>query len=237
MPSLYYCLSVRAGCLLTSLWSFLYSLSNIAIASHHISELSALQQTNQTEIFSSATTSFNFLYKVYHKTDLIIHLLILLVNIGVLLSSPGLVLAVLKNIPWLSLPWLLSTLASIICDVTTDIWLLKKAVLTPECSFLLTVELFIVMLQIYSVYCVLQLSSPPPPHLSAGSKVLAGDNKLSIKYHPRMELSRILEESSENTPREAEEMQRKMSSTHEQVLHYPKLKRISLLGNIKTTEV
>ena len=173
MPSLYYCLSVRAGCLLTSLWSFLYSLSNIAIASHHISgklavrvvcdsiqskvvpELSALQQTNQTEIFSSATTSFNFLYKVYHKTgrtslssssqsplpylDLIIHLLILLVNIGVLLSSPGLVLAVLKVVwrhwhgvstinprtspGWVSpgscLPWLLSSVTS---PLTSGCW-------------------------------------------------------------------------------------------------------------------
>ena len=89
MPSLYYCLSVRAGCLVTSLWSLVYSLTNTAIASHHISgdwtwlaAISAVcdsiqskvvlelhpphQQTNQTEIFSSA--SFNFLYKVYYKT-------------------------------------------------------------------------------------------------------------------------------------------------------------------------
>ena len=39
-----------------------------SIQSKVVPELSALQQTNQTEIFSSATTSFNFLYKVYHKT-------------------------------------------------------------------------------------------------------------------------------------------------------------------------
>ena len=126
-----------------------------SIQSKVVPELSALQQTNQTEIFSSATTSFNFLYKVYHKTgrtslssssqspflflDLIIHLLILLVNIGVLLSSPGLVLAVLKVVwrhwhgvstinprtspgsvsPGSCLPWLLSSVTS---PLTSGCW-------------------------------------------------------------------------------------------------------------------
>ena len=67
MPSLYYCLSVRAGCLLTSLWSLAYSLTNTATASHHLLEIyPANRLSNQTDILPA--NSFNFFYKLYYKT-------------------------------------------------------------------------------------------------------------------------------------------------------------------------
>jgi len=154
-----------------------------------------------------------------------------LVNMAVIVSSVSLVAAVLKTRPCLGLPWLLSTLASLISDITTDIWLVKKAVFTPECSFLLTLELFIISLQMYSVYCVLHLFSSPPTPISPQTKLDILHTKYNSKYTAKMELSRISEESLENMQREDEPIQRKMSYVQAQIQHYPR--RISFLENTK----
>ena len=100
-------------------------------------------------------------------------------------------------------------MASLICDVTTDIWLVGAAELTPVCSFLLTVEFFILALQanikpqlclevsgvsfqIYSVYSVLQLSSVAleGPEASPHTKLEVQQN-FDNRYPRKVELRKL----------------------------------------------
>eukprot|EP00090_Calanus_glacialis_P025621 TRINITY_DN4011_c0_g1_i1.p1 TRINITY_DN4011_c0_g1~~TRINITY_DN4011_c0_g1_i1.p1 ORF type:complete len:211 (+),score=46.22 TRINITY_DN4011_c0_g1_i1:55-687(+) len=205
MSASFYCLSVRTGAYVSIAWSVVYSTFQVAYAAIQINKLG----NNSTE---SASTYPSVLIPGGWDGDVLhhVHLLLLPVYLTVLISCLALILGILTNIAILFLPWLVTTVLATGVEAGIDGWILYRASFTPVTAFIFTFEFFFLLLQVYTVYCTVQLYTQTGLAGQGGGRELqfiklqnVVRNEKSEKHHVKLakivrksSLSRIVEEGS-----------------------------------------
>jgi len=148
-PSVCYCCRVGPGCLAVAAWSATYSSANIIVAVREV----VLQQGD-----NHSQDSLLMVGRDTGEFHTAVNLLLLLVYTVTLATCPLILLAYVTQTRSVLLPWVTATLLSTAAEMVIDILILHRyAVFSPISGFIFCGEFFFLVLQGYTVYCVLLL--------------------------------------------------------------------------------
>jgi len=153
------CLTLNQATLVSICWSLVYSIFQL---------FSILNQEVTVGILVDLS-SFNNISMVIHprpshgsvlqppsidEDELrVFHWILLMVSLTVFFSCILLVVGIIKHVPYLYLPWLVTTSISIISEVSICFFLLthKKTIFSPVSTFIFTLDIIVLIIQVYSL--------------------------------------------------------------------------------------